>query len=226
MGEGGEPKKRIIFSLGFDTSGVISVLTELDLRPGDEIIFLVPQRDTPKSREARENIERFLRMLAARGLELGYEFHRLDEEDAASMIAEITGLIDGGEEVYLEALGGLRSIVASMTVAALLRRGKIAELAAVAESTSRRVKIPLPPLSPPRLDRLYHEILRVALDSSNGIVTLPYLEEVLGRPKSTLSDRLHNLERWGLLKKVKSRPATYTPTPLAKILASKGNESR
>ncbi|GEM_PF-1915642 len=224
MRGGRGPRKRIIFSLGFDTSGVISVLTELDLKPGDEIFFLVPRRDTPKSREARENIRRFLEMLADRGLELVYVFQELDEEDPASMIADIAGLIDEGEEVYVEALGGLRSIVASMTVAALLKRGKVAELAAVAESTGRRVKIPIPPLSPPRLDRLYREILHIALGSSNGIVTLPYLEEVLGKPKSTLSDRLHNLEKWGLLRKIKSRPATYTPTPLARVLAGRAEK--
>ncbi len=212
------PRKRIIFSLGFDTTGVMTLLTELRLNPGDEIFFLVPKRDTPKSAEARENIDRFLRLLSQRGLKLRHEFHRLDEEDAASMIAHIVELIDQGEEVYLEALGGLRSIVAAMTVAALLRPRKVAELAAVAESTSRRVKIPLPPLRPPRIDDLNRKILELAITASNHIVTLPYLQEALGKPKSTLSDRLRRLEEWGLLEKTRSRPATYRATPLAKAL--------
>lgn len=215
-------KKRIIFSLGFDTSGVISLLTELNLNPGDEIIFLVPKHDTPKSIEARENLDRFLRLLSQRGLELHYEFHRLNEEDAASMIAEIVNLVEEGEKVYLEALGGLRSIVAAMAVAAVLCQDKVAELAAVAESTSRRVKIPLPPVKPIRLDELDTEIIRLALESRNGLITLPYLQQTMEKPKSTLSDKLRRLEEMGLLRRVRSRPATFKPTPLAKALLRVG----
>jgi len=215
--EMGDPK-RIIFSLGFDTSGVISVLTELPLRSGDEIVFLVPSKETPKSREARQSIERFIGLLAQRGLDLKHRFISLDEEDAPGMVAEIVGLIDESPgPVYLEALGGLRSIVASMVVAALLRGDRIAELAAVAESTSKRVAVPLPPLKPPRFTQLQLEILRIALSSKNGKISLPQLAIELGKPKTTLSDNLHKLEKWGLLKQVGKRPATYTPTPLARV---------
>lgn len=211
--------KTIIFSLGFDISGVVSALTTMPLESGDKLIFVIPRRDTERARRARRELEEFLKMLATRGLNLVYTYLRVNEEDVQEALSSIMYTILSEEgEVYLEATGGLRSIVVALTLAAVVLRERIAALHTIAESSGKRVPVPIPPPAPLDLDPVDREIIRLA-ESAGGEVTAPYLEIELEISKSTATRRLRSLSEKGLLVKVSKRPARYRLTPLGRLVA-------
>ncbi|RLE63766.1 MAG: hypothetical protein DRJ38_06795 [Thermoprotei archaeon] len=212
--------KVLIFNLGFDISGVVSAITSMPLKSGDKLVFIIPRKDDDRSIRARRDIENFLRLLSTRGLELEYRYLRVNEENIEGILKDLFKLIlDSQDEVYLEATGGVRSIVVAMTIAAIVLRDKIKEFHTVAETTGNRVKVPLMPYDIFRLDEVDRQILKLASESG-GVVTTPYVEEQLGIPKSTATRRLHKLKEKSLLVQIGKRPATFSLTSIGEFLSS------
>ena len=211
--------KTIIFSLGFDISGVVSALTTMSLEPGDKLIFVIPSRDTERAQRARRELEGFLKLLAARGLNLSHEYLRVNEENVQEALSSImSAILSGKGEIYLEATGGLRSIVVALTLAAVVLRDRIASFHTVAESSGKRVPVPI--ISPAllNLDPVDKEILKLAA-SAKGEVTAPYLEVELEISKPTATRRLRNLSKKGLLTQIAKKPAKYRLTPIGWLAA-------
>ncbi len=206
--------KTIIFSLGFDISGIVSTLTNISLEPEDKLIFLIPSRDTDRSLQARKEIESFLNLLAVRGLKLNYTYLKVNEEDIQEMLKVIIEVILNNKgEIYIEAIGGLRSIVVAMTIAAILLRNKIVSFHTIAESSGKRISVPLIEPTVLNLDHIDLEILKLAA-FLKGKITAPYAEIELRLSKPTITRRLRRLAKKGLLISTVKKPATYELTPL------------
>ena len=212
--------KVLIFNLGFDISGVVSAITSMPLKSGDKLVFIIPKKDDERSIRARKDIESFIRLLSTRGLELEYGYLRVNEENIEDILKDLFKLISSTRgEVYIEATGGVRSIIVAMTIAAIILKDKVKEFHTVAETTGNRVKVPLIPYDIFRLDELDRQILKLAFESG-GIVTTPYIEEQLEIPKSTATRRLHKLKEKGLLVQIGKRPATFSLTSIGEFLSN------
>ncbi len=217
--------KTIIFSLGFDISGIISALTTMPLETGDKLVFIIPSRDTERSIRARQEIENFLNILAIRGMKLNHTYLRVNEEDIQEMLRDIMKVIlDSEGEVYIEATGGLRSIIVALTLAAVILRKKIAAFHTIAESSGKRISISLIDPNPLDLDKIDVEILKLAA-SLKGEITTPYVEVMLNLTKPTATRRLHKLLEKGLLVSIARKPAKYKLTPLGWLVTDIGRVS-
>ncbi|RLE85718.1 MAG: hypothetical protein DRJ39_01165 [Thermoprotei archaeon] len=210
----------LIFSLGFDISGVVSALTSMPLKSGDELVFVIPRKDNERSIRARGEIENFLRLLSTRGLRLNYRYLMVNEENIEDILKELFNLITNSSgDIYIEATGGVRSIVVAMTIAAIIFRDKIKEFHTIAETTGNRVKVPLVPYDIFRLDKVDRQILKLAFECG-GVITTPYIEEQLEIPKSTATRRLHKLREKGLLIQIAKKPARFSLTSIGEFLSS------
>lgn len=156
-------------------------------------------------------------MLRQRGIEFDYRYFEVDESDTIKVIEAILDDVEGwGGEVYFEAVGGVRSIVTSMVVAAFLLGEKVKEIYTIAETKGKRVKVYVPPLWMPPLDLKDKRTLKYILEHSGA--GLGDIADNIGIPKSTLSRRLRDLEKAGLVKRVKTKPAEYNITLLGRLI--------
>ncbi len=209
--------KRVYVSFGFDSSGVMAVVTELGLQSGDSIILIVPRIKSNRSESAKKNIETFFHMLRNRGLNFQYKYLEVNEEEPAEIIETLVkSVMEWNGEVIFEATGGLRIICVAMLLTATLLPEKVNEYYSVAESVGKRVKIPLPKFHF-QLDNLYIKIL----ENMGEKATLEELAFKLKKSKSTLSRQMDKLEELNAVRKIRDRPATFTKTFLGKILLLK-----
>jgi len=212
----------VLLSLGFDATAFITALNALSLQTGDRVIFVTPKIQTERAKRTRSEVEALLSTLAARGVKLDYKFLEVDEEDVLAAVASIAAEALSSEEVYVEATGGVRSLVVALTLTAVLLQDRVKSLHTFAESTGRRVKAPI--LAPGCLELSETERKILELADPKGLITLPYTADQLNLTEPTASRRLRELERKHLLQRVSERPATYLVTPLGRLALQHANK--
>jgi len=212
----------VLLSLGFDATAFITALNALSLQTGDRVIFVIPKTQTERAKQTRSEVEALLSTLAARGVKLDYKFLEVDEEDVLAAVASIASEALSSEEVYVEATGGVRSLVVALTLTAVLLQDRVKALHTFAESTGRRVKAPI--LAPGYLELSETERKILELADPKGLITLPYTADQLNLTEPTASRRLRELERKHLLQRVTERPATYRVTPLGSLALQHANK--
>jgi len=183
--------KTLLMPIGYEIGGILRALSDHQLQSKDKFIFVIPATETDRTRMMKAQVEQALSVLASRGIKLGYEFVTVDENDFAKTFSALVDRIvaERGREVVVEIAGGLRIIGLALLLAASALPNRVQHVYAIAESSSRRVAIPLPPS---RVKMSPSNIVLVK-ELGRGVNTMDQLSRTLAKDKSTLNRQIRRL---------------------------------
>jgi len=189
--------KTLLMPIGYDTGGILRALSDHQLQSEDKFIFIIPGTETDPTRTMRAQVEQALSVLASRGIKLEYEFVIVDENDFAKTFSTLVDKIvtERGRQVIVEIAGGLRVIGLALLLAAITLPNRVRQVYAIAESSSRRVTIPLP--SPGA--RMNSSSIALVKELGRGVDTMYQLSQALAKDKSTLNRQIRRLVDDGLV---------------------------
>jgi len=215
-------KKCIIMSLGYDTSALMSTLAEYRVESDDKFVFVIPSTSSSRQQVTIGEIEKTLRVLESKGLRLEFQFLEIDEHHLEEAVLSIASKIVENltREIYVEASGGLRGICIALYIAAAYFSELVIGFHTIAETTGKRVNVPISTLSTD-LKGVYRTLITLVVDSRENC-TVEYLVTQTSKDRTTLCRQLEKLLRLNLLsrKRIEKR-WVYVATLSGKLVAMK-----
>jgi len=190
--------KTLLVPMGYDTGSILRALSDHQLQSGDKFVFIIPSTETDRTKVMKSEVERAFLVLASRGIVLGCEFVIVDENDFTKTFSALVHKIvaEEGQQIIVEIAGGLRVICLALLLATVMLPNRVQQAYAIAESSSRRIAIPLP-ASGAKMSFSSTTLIR---ELGRGPKTMDQLSRTLAKDKSTLNRQIRHLVDDGMVK--------------------------
>ena len=181
--------KTIITPLGFDTSQIVTLITEVKVERGDKVIILRP-KESPEEKRGDRAYRTTKELLNNISTEITIEKIVLDTRNFQHMILELSNIIETTEnKIVVNLSGGVRSILVALTTAAIFHHQKIDQICNYGRIGNYMREIELPYV---KIDLTENEKQLLYTVKKHGPITYNELVKELGFSKSTVS-RLSNI---------------------------------
>jgi len=203
--------RAIVFTLGFDTTAVITGLSEFGVRASDNVIFITFEPSSARSISAQKAAEVHIAALNSRGLGLSHQFIQVNDNQGSTM-SEIHNALKCFDEIHFDISGGMRYVSIITYLCASLLGDRTKSISVKLESDGRRIYLPQL-----KMERPSSVEIKVLGELRGNPTNQRQLANVLNRRVSSISRTLDTLEKSGMIETSNSHPKVYSITKYGEI---------